>query len=110
MMIAPAAEAALECGFFLSDGWRRRRDIFGRFFLQSDRRRALFGRPPGRRGAKLFFLVCSAAMAAGCELPGRARRSRALRNAVVALPASRKSFFCPFEYGRTYFAGISRAS
>ena len=24
--------------------------------------------------------------------------------------ASRKSFFCPFEYGRTYFAGISRAS
>ena len=24
--------------------------------------------------------------------------------------ASRKSFFCPFEYGRTYFAGINRAS
>jgi hypothetical protein len=24
--------------------------------------------------------------------------------------ASRKSFFCPFEYGRTYFAGISLAS
>ena len=24
--------------------------------------------------------------------------------------ASRKSFFYPFEYGRTYFAGISRAS
>jgi hypothetical protein len=24
--------------------------------------------------------------------------------------ASRKSFFCPFEYGRTYLAGISRAS
>jgi hypothetical protein len=24
--------------------------------------------------------------------------------------ASRKSFSCPFEYGRTYFAGISRAS
>src|SRR5579859_6524054 len=24
--------------------------------------------------------------------------------------ASRKSFFCPFEYGHTYFAGINRAS
>jgi len=24
--------------------------------------------------------------------------------------ASRKSFFCPFEYGRTYLAGINRAS
>ena len=24
--------------------------------------------------------------------------------------ASRKSFFCPLEYGRTYFAGIRRAS
>ena len=24
--------------------------------------------------------------------------------------ASRKSFFCPLEYGRTYFAGISLAS
>ena len=55
--------------------------IFGRnFYLLI----SAVGRPPGRRGAKLFFLVCSAAMAAGVELPGRARRSRASRGAVVA--------------------------
>jgi hypothetical protein len=31
------------------------------------------------------------------------------KTSAIAL-ASRKSFFCPFEKGRTYFAGISRAS
>jgi hypothetical protein len=33
-----------------------------------------------------------------------------VREASAIASASRKSFFCPSEYGRTYFAGISRAS
>jgi hypothetical protein len=44
------------------------------------------------------------------ELLGRLCRdelhSRALAPASVIASASRKSFFCPLEYGRTYFAGI----
>src|SRR6516164_5508248 len=46
---------------------------------------------------------CSAVFVATNFIVGRCTAS-------AIASASRKSFFCPFEYGRTYFAGISRAS
>src|SRR5260370_927693 len=46
---------------------------------------------------------CSAAFVATNFIVGRCTAS-------AMASASRKSFFCPFEYGRTYFAGMSQAS
>src|SRR5260370_36176288 len=49
------------------------------------------------------FTLCSAVFVATNFIVGRLTAS-------VIASASRKSFFCPLEYGRTYFAGIRRAS
>jgi hypothetical protein len=46
----------------------------------------------------------------GPKLSDRRRRFSLLGTASAMASASRKSFFCPFENGRTYFAGINRAS
>jgi hypothetical protein len=52
---------------------------------------------------RLQVELCSAVFVATNFMVGRWTAS-------AIASASRKSFFCPFEYGRPYFAGINRAS
>jgi len=83
-----AKRAVQRSGYTLRPGTRRMG--IGREFL-------------GRRKDGGQFSIRSAVLVATNFIVGRCTAS-------AIASASRKSFFCPFEYGRTYFAGIRRAS